>query len=104
MVTDSVEANINTESLFFASLVTPPAIERVNGALAPAIERVARDIAAAPSPAVYFVACGASLAAFQGAQYLLDRFTTVTSTVCTGWEFLSRAPQAVDERAFVFVM
>jgi fructoselysine-6-P-deglycase FrlB-like protein len=44
------------------------------------------------------------LAAFEGAKYLLDRFTTVTSTVCTGWEFLSRAPLGVDERAFVFVM
>ena len=104
MTTDTVEANINTESLFFASLVTPEAIERVNQTLAPAIERIARDIAAVPSPTVYFVACGASLAAFQGANYLLDRFTTVTSTVCTGWEFLSRAPLAVDERAFVFVM
>src|SRR5438045_2528655 len=103
MATETVEAQINTESLFFASSVTPQAIARVNDALAPAIERLARDVAAA-SPKVYFVACGASLAAFEGAKYLLDRFTTVTSTVCTGWEFLSRAPLAVDERAFVFVM
>ena len=66
MATDTVEAQINTESLFFASLVTPQAIARVNDALAPAIEQLARDVAAAASPKVYFVACGASLAAFGG--------------------------------------
>ena len=104
MATDTIEAQINTESLFFASLATPEAIERVNETLAPTIARLANDIAAVASPKVYFVACGASLAAFEGARYLLDRFTTVTSTACTGWEFLSRAPLAVDERAFVFVM
>ena len=97
------ETKIKTDSLFFASLVTPSAIVHVQDDLSPAVEQIARDVAAIQSPRLYFVGCGASLAAMYGAKYLLDRFSTVSSDVYTGWQFLGRAPFALGEQSFVFL-
>lgn len=97
----SAEYGINTDALFFTSLVTPEALERVNGPLAPAIAEAAAEIAADPRARVWFIGGGASLAAMHGGAYLLERFTGVPASVSTGWQFLSRAPLAVDEHATV---
>ena len=104
MSIETTESLINTESLFFASKVTPEAIERVRDALAPAVEELAKKIAAQKEPRLFMVGGGASLAAMMGAQYLLDRFTDVKSDVLTGWQFLSRAPYACDRNSVVFVV
>jgi fructoselysine-6-P-deglycase FrlB-like protein len=92
---------MNTDALFFTSLVTPEALERVNGPLAPVIAEAAAAIAADPRARVWFIGGGASLAAMHGGAYLLERFTGIPSSVSTGWQFLSRAPLAVDEHATV---
>jgi fructoselysine 6-phosphate deglycase len=96
-------AAIDTDALFFTSLETPAALARVNGDLAPAIGDVAARIAADPRARCWFLGGGASLAALHGAAYLLERFTGVPASVGTGWQFLSRAPLAVDEHAYVFL-
>ncbi len=100
----TTESLINTESLFFASGVTPEAIEHVREHLAEPIEDLAKKIASQRSPRLYLVGGGASLAAMMGAQYLFDRFTDVKSDVMTGWQFLSRAPFACDAESIVFVV
>lgn len=92
---------MNTDALFFTSLATPEALERVNGPLAPAIAAAAAEIARDPRARVWFIGGGASLAAMHGGAYLLERFTGVPAAVATGWQFLSRAPLAVDEHATV---
>ncbi|HEX5500587.1 MAG TPA: SIS domain-containing protein, partial [Thermomicrobiales bacterium] len=92
---------LDTDALFFTSLETPGAIQRVVTELEPAIADIAAGIAATQSPRLYFLGGGASLAAMLGGQYLLDRFTSVPSEAATGWQFLSRQPHAVDENAIV---
>lgn len=94
---------VDTDALFFTSLETPAALARVNGELAPAIAEVAGRIARDPRARCWFLGGGASLAALHGGAYLLERFTGVPAAVSTGWQFLSRAPLAVDEHAFVFL-
>lgn len=92
---------MQTDALFFTSLVTPDALERVNGALAPAIAEAAAAVAADPKARLWFLGGGASLSAMHGGAYLLERFTGVPASVGTGWQFLSRTPLAVDEHATV---
>lgn len=94
---------MNTDALFFTSLVTPEALTRVNDVLMPRVAEVAGAIAANPRARVWFLGGGASLAAMHGGAYLLERFTSVPASVATGWQFLSREPYAVDENAFVFL-
>jgi fructoselysine 6-phosphate deglycase len=93
--------SLDTEALFFTSLVTPNAIRRVVTDLEPVIADIAAGIAATRSPRLYFLGGGASLAAMLGGAYLLDRFTSVPAQAATGWQFLSRQPHAVDENAVV---
>jgi fructoselysine 6-phosphate deglycase len=104
MSNQRTESLINTEALFFASKVTPAAIERVRDTLAPSIEELAKKIAAQKKTRLFMVGGGASLAAMMGAQYLLDRYTDVKSDVMTGWQFLARAPYACDRNSIVFVI
>jgi fructoselysine 6-phosphate deglycase len=104
MSNQRTESLINTEALFFASKVTPAAIERVRDTLAPSIEELAKKIAAQKETRLFMVGGGASLAAMMGAQYLLDRYTDVKSDVMTGWQFLARAPYACDRNSIVFVI
>ena len=94
---------INTDALFFTSLVTPEAIEHVNNALMKRIVEVAAAITSNPRARVWFLGGGASLAAMHGGAYLLERFTGVPVSVATGWQFLSRQPHAVDEHAHIFL-
>lgn len=94
-------ANVNTNALFFTSLVTPDALARVNGPLAPVIADAAKAIAADPKARVWFLGGGASLSAMHGGAYLLERFTGIPASVSTGWQFLSREPLSVDEHATV---
>src|SRR4051794_17696262 len=62
--TRRVTANtINTDALFFTSLVTPEAIEHVNNALMKRIVEVAAAITSNPRARVWFLGGGASLAA-----------------------------------------
>lgn len=98
-----IRTEIDTDALFFTSLVTPEALARVNGELAPVIAEVAAKIAADPQARCWFMGGGASLAALHGGAYLLERFTSVPASVGTGWQFLSRAPFAVDEHSYVFL-
>ncbi len=93
--------SIDTDALFFTSLVTPDAIQRVVTDLEPVIADIAAGIAATASPRLYFLGGGASLSAMLGGKYLLDRFTSVPSDAATGWQFLSREPHAVDDNAIV---
>ena len=92
---------IDTNALFFTSLVTPEAIEHVNNALTSRIARLGAEIAANPKARVWYLGGGASLAAMHGGAFLLERFTNVPPSVSTGWQFLSRAPWAVDENAYI---
>lgn len=50
---------------------------------------------------VYFVGCGGSLAVQEPAKWLLDRFSPVASDTYSGWEFVTRAPLRLNERAAV---
>ena len=93
---------VNTDALFFTSLETPAAIDRVNGELAPAIRDLAEQIASTPNPRLYLTGGGASLAAMMSGSWLFDRFTKVPVSAQTGWQLLSRAPAGIDEQAFVF--
>ena len=96
------EEYLKTDSLFFASLVTPDAIKHAEENLAPVLREIARKIIDTPSPRLYFIGCGASLSAMMGGKYLLDRFTSIPSYAYSGWQFIHRAPRAVTEQAFVF--
>ena len=60
------DRTIDTDALFFTSLVTPEAIARVNDALLPRIAEVAARIVVNPRTRVWFLGGGASLAAMHG--------------------------------------
>lgn len=102
--TENTDSQLNTDALFFASLVTPAAVadgaERLDGS----IEELAKEIGGNPNARVFFVGGGASLAAMMGAQYLLDRYTSVPSEAYTGWQFLSRDPYALGKDSYVFTV
>jgi fructoselysine-6-P-deglycase FrlB-like protein len=101
-VTDA-QQTVNTDALFFTSLVTADAIAENRARLGATIAEIAAAIAASERPRLYFVGGGASNAAMHGGKYLLDRFSAVPSDVFTGWQLVSRNPAALDGNAFLFL-
>ncbi len=94
---------IDTDALYFTSLVTAEGIEETRNRLGSVLKEIGAAIAASPRPRVYALGGGASNAAMHGLKYLLDRFSDVPSDVQTGWQFVSRNPVALDENTFLFL-
>lgn len=52
---------------------------------------------------VYFVGCGGSRAIMEPVKLLLDKYSPIPADAYTGWEFVNRAPQRLNERSVVIL-
>lgn len=94
---------VDTDALYFTSLVTAEGIEETRTRLDSTLQEIGKAIASSPRPRVYALGGGASNAAMHGLKYLLDRFSDVPSDIQTGWQFVSRNPASLDENSFLFL-
>ncbi|MCA9858344.1 MAG: SIS domain-containing protein [Thermomicrobiales bacterium] len=94
---------VDTNALYFTSLVTADGIEETRTRLGSTLQEIGKAIAGSTRPRVYALGGGASNAAMHGLKYLLDRFSDVPSDVQTGWQFVSRNPVSLDENSFLFL-
>jgi fructoselysine 6-phosphate deglycase len=67
------------------------------------IKALAAEAVASGVEQVYFVGCGGSWSNMFSGKYLLDRFTTLSSDVLTGYESIWRNPQRLNAKAWVFL-
>lgn len=99
-MTTKYDPRVQMESLFFTNPVLKKDMRKHLNDYQKKIENLAGEILKANKPKLYFLGGGASLSAMMSAEYLLTQFTNIPAQALNGVEFLSRAPETLDQGTF----
>lgn len=91
------------QSTLFTAPVLGPDLERFLKEQGPAVRQLAHQAQVEGVQHIYWVGSGNSWVNLHTGKYLLDRFTSIPSDCFTSHEFVTRQPQRMNEKAWVFL-
>ncbi|MFC7395466.1 SIS domain-containing protein [Scopulibacillus cellulosilyticus] len=96
---------INTESKFglnyLEGSILKDGISKIYKDYHDKVEAIVKEWLASGIDQVYFVGCGGSRAIMEPVKLILDKYSSIPADAYTGWEFVNRAPERLNERAAV---